>query len=457
MMGRQTGDQSQLFYLFNLERRIPAGHLLHRINPVVTRILVELRDGLAPFYSEIGRPSIDPELMIRMLIVGYCYGIRFERRLCEEVELHLAYRWFCRLDLDDKVPDHSTFSVNRHGRFRDSDILRRVFEAVVRACMDAGLVKGEGFAVDASVMEANASRYHGKMPDEIAWAEPERQTRAVKEYLAGLDVDAQPNPDRKPPKVISPSDPCSAWTAKANKRVQFGYGLNYLIDIANAIIVDVEPTPARTYDEVESTKTMLDRTERCFGLKPKRLAADTAYGTGRFLGWLVGHRIAPHIPVRDASERDDGTLSRSDFRWDRRRSIYICPNGKVLHTTGTVHDGNTLRYRASKFDCEVCALKMQCCPNSPVRQIPRDLHEYARDVTRRLMRTKAFLKSRDQRKRVEMRFAHLKIHHRFERMRLRGLSGARDEFLLAATVQNLKTLGLRTLGPPPARRTVSFA
>jgi transposase len=162
MMGRQTGDQSQLFYLFNLERRIPAGHLLRRINPIVTRVLADLREKLAPFYSDIGRPSIDPELMIRMLIVGYCYGIRFERRLCEEVELHLAYRWFCRLDLDHKVPDHSTFSVNRHGRFRDSDILRHVFEVVVRACMDAGLVKGEGFAVDASVMEADASRYHGK-------------------------------------------------------------------------------------------------------------------------------------------------------------------------------------------------------------------------------------------------------------------------------------------------------
>ena len=414
--------------------------------------------GFCPLwvYSEIGRPSIDPELMIRMLIVGYCYGIRSERRLCEEVELHLAYRWFCRLDLDDKVPDHSTFSVNRHGRFRDSDILRQVFEAVVRACMDNGLVKGEGFAVDASVIEANASRYHGKAPDEIDWSVPERQTRAAAEFLAGLD-DEDPDAKRKPPKLISPSDPCSAWTAKANKRVQFGYGLNYLIDIAHAIIVDVEPTPARTYDEVASTKTMLDRTERCFGLKPKRLAADTAYGTGRFLGWLVGHRIVLHIPVRDASERDDGTLSRRDFRWDRRRGVYICPNGKVLHTTGTVHDGNTLRYRASKFDCEVCALKMQCCPNGPSRQIPRDVHEYARDVTRRLMRTKAFLKSRDERKRVEMRFAHLKIHHGFERMRLRGLSGARDEFHLAAIVQNLKTLALRIFEPPAAQRRVSLA
>src|SRR5471030_2698940 len=144
MMGRQTGDQSQLFYLFNIERRIPASHLLRHINPVVTQILADLREKLEPFYSDIGRPSIDPELMIRMLIVGYCYGIRFERRLCEEVDLHMAYRWFCRLDLDDTVPDHSTFSVNRHGRFHDSDILRHVFEAVVRACMDAGLVRAKG-------------------------------------------------------------------------------------------------------------------------------------------------------------------------------------------------------------------------------------------------------------------------------------------------------------------------
>lgn len=163
----------------------------------------------------------------------------------------------------------------------------------VRACVNAGLVKGESFAVDASVMEADASRYHSKAPDEIDWSEPERQTRAAAEFLAGLD-DEDPDANRKPPKLISPTDPCSAWTSKANKRVQFSYGLNYLIDIENAMIVDVEATPARTYDEVEATKTMLDRTKRRFGLEPKRLAADTAYRTGRFLGWLVGRRIVPH-------------------------------------------------------------------------------------------------------------------------------------------------------------------
>jgi transposase len=451
MMGRQTVDQSQLFYLFNLEKRIPERHLLRRINPIVGRILGEFREKLEPFYSEIGRPSIDPELMIRMLIVGYCYGIRFERKLCEEVELHLAYRWFCRLDLDDKVPDHSTFSVNRHGRFRASDLFRQIFEAVVGACMDAGLVKGAAFAVDASVMEADASRYHGKAPDEIDWSVPERQTRAVAEFLGALD-DEDPDADRKVPKVISPVDPCSAWTAKANKRVQFGYGLNYLIDIEHAVIVDVEATPARTYDEVAATRMMIERTEQILGLKPDRLAADTAYGTGKFLGWLVGTGITPQIPVWDKSNREDGTFSRSDFRFDPERNVYVCPADKLLKTTGNVGVDHMVRYLASKPDCAGCLLKPRCCPNTPSRKVTRDLHEDARDHARAQMGTPEFDKSRDERKKVEMRFAHLKTHHGFERMRLRGLSGARDEFHLAAIVQNLKTLAnhIRRPSPPAA-------
>jgi transposase len=442
MMGRQRRDQGRLFYEFRLEDRIPENHLLRRMNVFVTAALADLHKELKPHYSDIGRPSIDPELMIRMLIVGYCYGIRSERKLTQEVELHLAYRWFCKLDLDDKVPHHSTFSENRLGRFRESDLLRHIFERVVWAAMAMGLVKGEGFAVDASVLEANASRYHGKAPDELDWTDKQRQTRAVAEYLAALDEAGEPDPNRKEPKVISPSDPSSAWTAKANKRVQFGYGLNYLID--------VEATPARTYDEVAATKTMLDRTEACFDLKPKRLAADTAYGTGKFLGWLVKEkRIAPHIPVWERPKREDGKFSSSDFRWDDRRSVYICPNGKQLRTSGTVHSDGRQRYRARKSDCDTCPLRAKCGTKNEPHHIARDVHEDARDVARRKMKTKAFLRSRDQRKRVEMRFAHLKTHHGFERLRLRGLSGARDEFHLAAIVQNLKTLALRLIRPPP--------
>lgn len=249
-----------------------------------------------------------------------------------EVKLHLAYRWFCRLDLGDKVPHHSTVSVNRLGRFRESDILRHIFERVVSPCMDAGLVKGDGFAVDASVMEANASRYHGKAPDEIDWTDAQRQKRAVAEYLARLETEQQAGeaeidavkrgPDRKGPKVISPSDPASAWTAKANKRVQFGWGLNYLIGTEHAVIVNVEVTPARTYDEVAATRVMIERTQQRFAMTPRQLAADTAYGTGKFLAFVVGAGITPHIPVWDKSTRSDNTFSRADFRWDKERNVY---------------------------------------------------------------------------------------------------------------------------------------
>jgi hypothetical protein len=321
--------------------------------------------------------------------------------------------------------------------------------------MDERLVKGEGFAVDASVMEADASRYRGRAPGEIDWSAPERQTRAVAEFLSGLD-DEEGDLDRKLPKVISPTDPCSAWTAKANKRVQFGYGLNYLIDVENAVIVDVEATPARTYDEVAATKTMIERTETRLDLKPNWLAADTAYGTGKFLGWLVGAGITPHIPVWEKAERDDGTFSRKDFTFDKAKNEYRCPNGKTLRTSGRVHDGRTILYLASKLDCDPCPLKSKCCPNVPRRKVPRDVHEEARDHARALMGTPEFERACHERKRVEMRFAHLKTHHRFERMRLRGLTGARDEFHLAAVVQNLKTLADR-IWRPPIEPTVCIA
>jgi len=239
--------------------------------------------------------------------------------------------------------------------------------------------------------------------------------------------------------VISLSDPCSVWTAKANKRVQFGYGLNYLIDLQHALIVDVAATPARTYDEVAATRTMLERTEDRLGLKPQRLAADTAYGTGKFLGWLVGRKIAPHIPVWDKSKREDGSLSREDFTYSPGDDTYLCPQGKRLTTTENVVN-TTMYYRASKFDCDPCPLKPKCCPKTPGRRIPRDVNEAARDQARSLAHTEPFLRSRQERKKVEMLFAHLKRNLRFERPRLRGLTGAQDEFLLAAIVQNLRRL-----------------
>jgi transposase len=403
----------------------------------------------------MGRPSIDPELMIRMLIVGYCFGIRSERRLCEEVHLNLAYRWFCRLGLDGAVPDHSTFSKNRHGRFRESDLLRKVFETTVQRCIDEGLVGGEGFAVDASMIKADANRQRSVPGSE--WQAPEAANHAVREYLAVLDDAAFGAATPVVPKFISHADPASRWTGANGGLAFFAYCTNYLIDLKCAVIVDVEATTAVRQAEVTAQQRMIDRTQERFGLWPERLAADTAYGSAENLAWLVDERgIEPHIPVFDKSQRTDGTFSRDDFAYDHASDIYRCPAGKTLQryrrqfTTpriGVMKD-NSLRYRASKLDCQGCSLKPQCCPNAPARKIPRSIHEGARDMARDIATTDVYVTSRRERKKVEMLFAHLKRILKLDRLRLRGPNGARDEFHLAATAQNLRKLA--KLIPMPA-------
>jgi transposase len=445
MMGTQVAAP-QLFYDFCLDDYVPGDHLLRRIDRFVD--LESVRAELRPFYSTIGRPSIDPDLMLRMLIVGYCMGIRSERRLCDEVHLNLAYRWFCRLGLDGKVPDHSTFSRNRHGRFRDSDILRRLFEAVVERCLREGLVGGDGFAVDASLIAADANKHRSLPSSEWKAADigPDA-CRAAREYLATLDDAAFGAASDSTPKFVSPSDPAAQWTGALKGHAFFAYATNYLIDLDHAIIVDVEATRAIRQAEVGAARTMIDRVEERFGLYPEKLAADRAYGSAEMLGWLVHQRgIEPHIPVFDKSARTDGTFERDDFTYDREGDVYFCPAGKMLTCKGTlVNDGATLMYRASKYDCDACTLKPRCSPNAPARKIPRSIHEGARNMARDIAKTDAYLTSRRERKKIEMLFAHLKRILQLGRLRLRGPNGARDEFHLAATAQNLRKLAkLRT-------------
>jgi len=452
MMGRQGPSQEQLFYAFSLESHVPADHLLRRIDSVLD--LSDLRQHLAPYYSHTGRPSIDPELMIRMLIVGYCFGIRSERRLCEEVHLNLAYRWFCRLGLERPVPEHSTFSKNRHGRFRDSGAFRWLFDEVLRRCMAAGLVKGEGFAVDASVVAADASGQRS-VPGtaSVDWNDERLRTRAVREYLAALDE------SQAPPKSVSLTDPQARWTCAPGGPAFFAYSTNYLIDVEHGVIVDVEATPANRTHEVESTKRMIERVEATFALKPERLIGDMAYGTAAMLAWMVEDKgIEPHVPVWDKTQRTDESLSSSDFLWSAEADEYRCPQGHPLRSQwrafrnprNHITKADTIIYRSSQSACKSCPLKARCCPNTPARKIARSVHEEARDVARRINASDQYRRSRRERKKVEMLFAHLKRILRLDRLRLRGLSGAFDEFTLAAAAQNLRRLAkLAGHGPPP--------
>jgi len=273
----------------------------------------------------------------------------------------------------------------------------------------------------------------------------------MKDYLATLDEAAFGAASEKTPKFISPSDPAAQWTGAMRGPAFFAYADNYLIDVKYGIIMDVEATRAIRQAEVGAAKTMIERTEERFDIKPKQLAADTAYGSGANLNWLVNDKdIAPHIPVIDKSKRDDGTFSRKDFTFDKERNVYTCPAGKTLTTTGkVVNDGETLLYLASTQDCRSCQFKTQCCPKTPLRRIQRSIYEEARDVARALAKTPAFNQSCCDRKRVEMLFAHLKRILRLGRLRLRGPCGAQFEFVLAAIAQNLRRLAKFIARPPP--------
>jgi transposase len=464
MMGHREGGQGQFFYSFDLDQVVPPDHLVRQIDGVLD--LSWVHKELAPYYSHTGRPSIDPELMIRMLIVGYLFAIRSERRICAEVQVNLAYRWFCKLGIEDKIPDHSVFCRARHERFRESDALRRVFEAVVGMCIAAGLVGGEAFSIDASLIKADVDKMKRTPGDQpIAWPKAKEASHAVREYLAALDA-ARGDDDnggggmgggsnrQQPLKAVSLTDPQATWVTRPGMNPFFAYDANYLIDNKQGIIVDAEGTRANRTVEIAITETMVDRVARRFGLWPQRLAGDTVYGAVRLLKWLVGRKIEPHVPVWDKSARSDGTFARADFVFDRGRNIYRCPAGNELTSTGNIDQGHILYYRAKKSECSACVLKPKCT-TADLRKVTRDVDEDVRDHVRALANTQAFQQSCRERKKVEMRFAHMKRILKLDRFRLRGLSGVKDEVLLTATAQNLRRLAKLLYRPPPPLASAS--
>lgn len=461
MMGRQERGQGQFFYSFDLDKVVPPDHLVRQIDGILD--LTWVHKELEPHYSHTGRPSIDPVLMIRMLILGYVFAIRSERRLCSEVQVNLAYRWFCKLGIEDSIPDHSVFCRARHERFRESDALRRVFEGVVAKCIAAGLVGGEAFSIDASLIKADVDKKK-RMPGDqpIAWPKAEEASRAVREYLTALDAarsnEADDDKDSdgssgsgsrsKPAKEVSLTDPQAAWVTRPGVDPFFAYDANYLIDNKVGIIVDAEGSRANRAVEIAVTRTMVERVRRRFDLRPQRLAGDTVYGAVRLLKWLVERKITPHVPVWDKSARHNGTFSRADFVFDWERNIYVCPGGAELTSTDNIDQGHIIYYRANKNDCSTCSLKPKCT-TAVVRKVTRDIHEAVRDQVRALANTEAFQQSHRERKKIEMRFAHMKRIFRLDRLRLRGLTGARDEVLLTATAQNLRRLVKLLCRPPP--------
>jgi transposase len=453
-MGRQV-DQGALFYEVRLEDRVPAGHLLRRIDAILDLSFV--REVLAPHYARGGRPSIAPELLIRMLLVGYLYGVRSERRLCGEVDLNLAFRWFCRLGLDGRVPDHSTFTKNRHGRFRDSGIMRELFERIVEQCFAMGLADTSVVAVDGTHVTANASKGRIVAANDDLPRDGKDATRAVRDYLTDLDEAAPdlPGTVRQPPTAVSLTDPSSAVSTKHGKRV-FAYGLNAMIDTASGVVLDVEAAPARKADEPEAARRMVERLRRRHGRTPEILTADAAYGAGNFLTWAEGHDIEPHIPMAERKDDEEGRFAKKDFVYDEAHDLYVCPGGKRLERSKKMKgtgpeawsNGLGMSYSAKVRDCRPCAMKPRCCPKTQVRRLRRSIFEPARDRARLRAETPAFARNARLRMRVERLFACIKHNDGLTRVRLRGRRGASEQFTIAAIVQNLKIMAKSMIGIP---------
>ena len=435
MMGQQRRTES-LFYYFRLEEQIPTDHLLRMIDGQVDFTFV--REQLKDFYSSTGRPSIDPEVLLRLLLVGYLYGITSERRLMDEVRMHLAYRWFTRLGFDQEIPDHSTFSKNRHGRFRQSGVFRKVFEKIVRRCLEAGFVEGRNLAVDGTLVGANASQ-QSRVPRERL-VEVAKFSGTVQEYLAELERQnpvADSEESRKLQERVSTTDPDATWAVKSGPAM-LGYYDNYLIDTTSRVMLSVNATPALFSQETLAARHMLEHGGQ-FGIHPQSLAADKAYGSGEFLAWLLARNIQPRIPVIDRRHQTQGRFTAEHFRYEPKENVYYCPEGKPLHYRGQRRSSGGDLYRSTETQCRGCPHK-KLCTAGPYRRLFVHWQEPARQTVRELASTPDHKRSQRARYKIEALFAELKQQIKLRKVRLRRLWNVAEQFYLAATAQNLKRL-----------------
>jgi transposase len=443
MMGHHTRSEA-LFYYFRLEDQVPETHLLRLIDKHVSFDFV--REQLKTSYSETGRPSIDPELLLRILLIGYLYGISSERRLVEELRMHLAWRWFTGLGFDQEIPHHSTFSKNRHGRFQESKLFEQLFEQMVRQCVEVGLVQGQHLSVDGSFVEANAAKESRISREQLA--EAAQVHRTVRQYLQEVE---QQNPVEEAvheQEQVSTTDPDSTYATKGGTPARLGYYNNYLVDNASCVIVGVQATAARMSQETVAAQDMLTRFTQWQGREPESVAADTTYGNGEFLQWLADRDITPYMRTRDSIHRKRSPCYGPErFTYEPEHNRYICPAGQVLNYGGRVYRNRAFNYIGTRKKCGPCSLRAQCT-SAAFRGLIIHQNEPARQRARELVNTPEFAKAQRQRKKVEALFAELKNQIGLRRLRLRLLKFVREQFFLAAVAQNMKRL-VRFLSSKP--------
>jgi len=449
MMGQHDRSEA-LFYYFRLEDQIPETHLLRLIDKHISFEFV--RQQLKDSYSETGRPSIDPELLLRILLIGYLYGITSERKLVEELRMHLAWRWFTGLSFDQEIPHHSTFSKNRHGRFQESKLFEQLFERIVRQCVEVGLVGGQHLSVDGSFVEANAAK-GSRIPREHL-EEAAQVHYGVRQYLKEVE---EQNPVEKPvhgQDEVSTTDPDSTYATKGSTPARLGYYDNYLVDNHSCVIVGVQGTAARMSQETVAAQDMLTRFAEWQGRTPESVGADTTYGNGEFLQWLADRNITPYMRTRDSIHRKRSPYFGPErFTYEPEHNRYICPAGQPLNYVGLNVRNRAYAYIGSGKRCGACLLKPQCT-SGRYRYLAIHIHEPVRQRARELVNTPEFANAQRQRKKVEALFAELKNQIGLRRLRLRRLKFVREQFFLAAVAQNMKRL-VRFLSTKPTPSPVT--
>jgi transposase len=451
MMGQHDRSEA-LFYYFRLEDQVPETHLLRLIEKHISFAFV--REKLKASYSDTGRPSLDPELLLRILLIGYLYGITSERKLVEELRMHLAWRWFTGLGFDQEIPHHSTFSKNRHGRFQESKLFEQLFEQIVRQCVEVGLVQGQHLSVDGSFVEANAAKESRIPRQQLAEAVQVNQT--VRQYLVELE---QQNPTEEPvhqQDQVSTTDPDATYATKGGTPARLGYYDNYLVDNHSGVIVGVQATAARMSQETVAAQDMLARFAQWQGREPESVAADKTYGNGEFLQWLADRSITPYMRTRDSIHRKRSPFFGPErFTYEPENNRYICPAGQPLNYGGWVHRNRAYNYIGTRKKCGPCSLRSQCT-SAAFRGLIIHQNEPARQRARELVNTPEFAKAQRQRKKVEALFAELKNQIGLRRLRLRRLKFVRELFFLAAVAQNIKRL-VRFLSRPITPTTEAAA
>lgn len=462
MLGENKKEE-KLFYYFRPEELIPENHILRLVDRHVDFSFIRVR--VEHLYSNTGRPSVDPELMMRMLLVGYLFGISSERRLCDEVGMHVGYRWFVGLALDDKVPDHSTFSKNRHGRFKESRIYQQIFDEIVQQCMDKGLVSGSHLTVDSTLVKANAS-FKNLEPIVVSlkpgeYLDKVENENPVVEQPSEQDEPWEPQGDypQRGAKVSNQThrsrvDPDSRIARKSNfSETHLSYGVSYVMDNQSRIILGADQNLPNRNADAQTAITLIARLKWAFQLSPRTLGADKGYATGLFVHWLLEQGVLPHLPIMDARSRNEkGIYSIDQFHYDAETDQYRCPQGKTLRYWGIHKHSKQYVYRASPKDCRKCPVKEQCT-RATYRSVSYHIYEDDIELARKLTKTRGYRISQRLRKRIEELFGEAKECMGLRRMKFRCALFVREQVLFTAAAQNIKRM-VRLLSRKGPKRKV---